>query len=443
MGAERALLVGFGVTNRAVADALLARGCEVIVADDAPDVAVSAAARERDIDIVRAPDPARYRDLVRAVGMVVPSPGLGDSHPSLDAASEAGVPVRSEFDLAARWDSRPILAITGTDGKTTVTTLTTQMLDSSGIRAVAAGNTELPLVAAISDPSVDVFVVEASSFRLEHTAHFAPAVATWLNLSADHLDRHRSAEAYEAAKARIWRDQNADDWAVGSADDPVVRRHLEAAPAQRSSFGYALDADYRIEGSELRTPDGEVLAGRAELWRSFPHDLTNYLAACATALPAGATLSACHDAIVRWHGLPHRIELVADDGRVRYYDDSKATTPGAALAAVRSFASVVLIAGGRNKGLDLGVLASGAEHIRAVVAIGEAAEDISRAFNGVRPVSVARSMAQAVGIAASNAQPGDVILLSPACASFDWYSSYAERGADFQHHVHEQIGAHR
>lgn len=439
--ARRALLVGFGVTNRAVADALIARGHDVIVADDTPAAAVSDAARARGIEIIDAPHRSDYFDLVRSVAMVVPSPGLGDSHPALDAALETGVAVRSEFDLAADWDSRPILAITGTDGKTTVTTLTTQMLDASGIKAVAAGNTELPLVAAIADPSAEVFVVEASSFRLDHTARFEPAVATWLNLGTDHLDRHRSQEAYEAAKARIWQDQSVDCLAVGSADDPVVRRHLHAAAARHVSFGYAVDADYRVDGSELRTPGGDVIASAVELWRSFPHDLSNHLAAAATALGGGATLEGCRDAIVGWRGLPHRIELVADDGRLRYYDDSKATTPGAALAALRSFASVVLIAGGRNKGLDLRVLANAAEHIRAVVAIGEAAEDISATFSGLRPVSVATSMAQAVSVAVSAAQPGDAILLSPACASFDWYSSYAERGDDFRRHVHEQIGA--
>src|SRR5207253_6104517 len=171
------------------------------------------------------------------VDTVIPSPGVCDVHVSLGLARRAGVPVRSEFDLAAEWDDRPLLAITGTDGKTTVTTLTTNMLQASGVRATAAGNTDVPLVAGIDDPEVDVFVVEASSFRIDHSERFAPHVGTWLNFSPDHLNLHRSLESYEQAKAKLWRDQTPDDVAIGSIDDPVVLRHLQAAPARHVTFG--------------------------------------------------------------------------------------------------------------------------------------------------------------------------------------------------------------
>jgi UDP-N-acetylmuramoylalanine--D-glutamate ligase len=438
---DRVLLVGFGVTNRAVADALLARGYEVVVADDAPDAGTLEAAATRGIEMVAAPDHARLTALVAGATMVVPSPGLGDTHAVIDIARKSSVPMASEFDLASKWDTRPLLAITGTDGKTTVTTLTADMLEASGVRAMAVGNTELPLVAAIDDPAIDVFVVEASSFRLDHSQHFAPLVGTWLNFGPDHLDRHRTLETYELAKARIWRDQPSDAWAVGSADDPVVLRHLWAARARHVTFGLNDVADYRVDEDALRTPDGQVLVKADDLWRRFPHDLSNALAAAATALPGGATVLGCHEALVRFRGLPHRISLVGEARGVRWYDDSKATTPGATLAAVRSFDSVVLIAGGRNKGLDLGVLATAASHVRAVVAIGEAADEVSRAFAGVRPVVAASSMADAVDGAASLAKAGDAVLLSPACASFDWYSSYGERGDDFARHVMHHIGA--
>jgi UDP-N-acetylmuramoylalanine--D-glutamate ligase len=438
---DRTLLVGFGVTNRAVADALLARGYEVVVADDAPDAAALEAAATRGIELVTAPDHARLATLVASATMVVPSPGLGDTHAVIDVARDAGVPMCSEFDLASRWDARPLLAITGTDGKTTVTTLTAEMLEASGVRAVAVGNTEVPLIAAIDDPAIDVFVVEASSFRLDHSQHFAPMVGTWLNFGPDHLDRHRTLETYELAKARIWRDQPSDAWAVGSADDPVVLRHLWVARARHVTFGLNDVADYWVDEGVLRTPDGDVLAKADDLWRRFPHDLSNALAAAATALPGGATLAGCQEALVRFRGLPHRISLIGEAGGVRWYDDSKATTPGATLAAVRSFESVVLIAGGRNKGLDLSVLATSAAHVRAVVAIGEAADEVSSAFAGVRPVVAASSMADAVDQAASLAAAGDAVLLSPACASFDWYSSYGERGDDYARHVMHHIGA--
>jgi len=196
-----------------------------------------------------------------------------------------------------------------------------------------------------------------------------------------------------------------------------------------------------VRGDELVSPEGDVLARTAELHRRFPHDLTNALAACATALPAGATLEGCHRALVAFRGLPHRIELIADEGAVRWYDDSKATTPAAALAAIRSFPSVVLIAGGRNKGLDLAALAAGAEHIRAVIAVGESAPAVAGVFADLRPVVVAASMFEAVALADERARPGDVVLLSPACASFDWYGSYGERGDDFARTVRERIGA--
>jgi UDP-N-acetylmuramoylalanine--D-glutamate ligase len=430
------LLVGFGITNQAVARALIARGHQVVVVDDSPTDELAAAAARLGVELISSPD---HGALVRRADVVIPSPGLGDMHPTLDLAHELGVPVRSEFDLAAAWDDRPIVAITGTDGKTTVTTLTTDILEASGRNAVAAGNTEVPLVAAIDDPAVDVFVVEASSFRLGHSEHFAPRVGTWLNVSPDHLDRHRTMQGYVAAKARIWQDQGPDQWAVGNADDPIVADLLERAPARHVTFGLG-KADYRVIGPSLVTPDGDELVRRDELHRDFPHDLANALAACATALPVGATIEGCHEALVRFRGLPHRITFVADHDDVRWYDDSKATTPNAALAAIRSFPSVVLIAGGRNKGLDLGALASEAAHVRAVVAIGEAAGDVDRAFGGIRPVVVADSMAAAVDDAAALAQPGDVVLLSPGCASFDWYRSYGERGDDFSRRVLERVG---
>lgn len=436
---DRALIIGLGVTGRAMASALAARGVEVVVADDHPRSGFDTVAAHLGVAFEAAPGPAGYARLVGAVDAVLPSPGLGDTHPALDAARRQGVPVRSEFDLAREWDDRPLLAVTGTDGKTTVTMLATSMLTASGLRAAAVGNTDVPLVAAIEDPTVDVFVVEASSFRLDHSERFTPAVATWLNVAPDHLNRHRSFDAYVEAKARIWRDQAPDAQAVGNADDPVVAGRLRHAPARQVTFGTTPDAGYRVDGDRLLTPDGTELCRTDEMWRGFPHDVADALAAAATAIGGGATLDGCRRALREFRGLPHRITLVADHDGVRWYDDSKATTPNAALAAVRSFPSVVLIAGGQNKGLDLSVLAGAAGHVRAVVAIGEAAGEVADAFAGLRPVAEAGSMAEAVARAAAVAQPGDAVLLSPACASFDWYGSYGERGDDFAAQVGEVL----
>jgi UDP-N-acetylmuramoylalanine--D-glutamate ligase len=442
---DRALVIGLGVTGQAVAAALVRRGVTVVAADDTPSPATAAAAESVGVEFVGAPDLTRLGALVAATDIVLPSPGVPDHHPVFELAGEESVPVLSEFDLAQAWDDRPLVAVTGTDGKTTVTTILTDALERGGRRAVAVGNTETPLVAAIDDPTVDVFVVEASSFRLATSRRFEPAVATWLNFAPDHQDAHRSLRAYEEAKARIWADQRATDVAVGNADDAVVAKWLRRAPARRVSYGTTVGADWRADGGAIHAPTGDELMPITELWRSLPHDVSNALAVCATVLEAPDGVAVAADAVVgalhAFTGLHHRVELVGEAEGVRYFDDSKATAPHATLAAVSAFDSVVLLAGGRNKGLDLSVLAEAAPHVRAVIAVGEAATDVERAFHGVRPVVVATSMDDAVARAAALAKPGDVVLLSPACASFDWYGSYAERGDDFVRAVGELVGS--
>jgi UDP-N-acetylmuramoylalanine--D-glutamate ligase len=425
------LVVGLGVTGRAVATALQRRGAAVLAVDDRPGDAARDFALAAGVPLLEAPDERALGDAVRRSEAVLPSPGVADRHPVFGLAAAAGVPVLSEFDLAARWDERPVLAVTGTNGKTTVTSLVTEMLVASGVPAVAAGNTEVPLVAAIDDPAPEVFVVEASSFRLRDSHRFAPDVATWLNLAPDHLDSHASVETYTAAKARIWADQTAGQVAIGNADDPVVAAHLATAPARHLTFGLAPGADYHLDGERLVAPDGTVLAAVDELHRRLPHDLANALASAATALAGGGTAVGTAAALRAHRGLPHRMAPVGEAGGVTWYDDSKATAPHATLAALRGLESVVLIAGGRNKGLDLSELTAEAGRIRAVVAIGEAAPEIAVAFDGLRPVREASSMDQAVHEAASLARRGDAVVLSPACTSFDWYSGYAERGDDF------------
>jgi len=302
----------------------------------------------------------------------------------------------------------------------------------------------VPLVDAAEGPA-DVLVVEASSFQLEQTEQFRPKVAVWLNLAPDHLDWHPDLEAYGRAKARIWARQGSDDTAIVNADDAGVMRWAETAPGRVVTFALGdghpnMQTDYRVEGDVLRAPDGSEILEVSALRRSLPHDVANALAASAAALAAGAGLEGVRSALREWRGFPHRVALVGDAGGVQWYDDSKATNPHAALAALRGFGSVVLIAGGRNKDLDLSVMADAADRVRAVVAIGEAAPDVERAFAGLRPVTVASSMDDAVRAAAAYAGPGDAVLLSPGCASFDWYQSYAERGDDFQRAVGELLG---
>ena len=428
------MVVGLGITGRAVVDHLVGAGWRVLVVEDAPTPAIAGEVAGMGAALGTVAD-------VRRADLVVPSPGVAPTHPIYQAAADAGVPVLSEVELAfraARSGTR-FIAVTGTNGKTTVVTLVTAMLDAAGRRVVAAGNIGLPLVTAV-ERDAEVVVAEVSSFQLQYAEQFRPDVAVWLNFAPDHLDWHPTLEHYAAAKARIWVNQGAGDVAVVNAGDEVVMAAATRAPGSVVTFGAG--GDWHVKGDRLQGPHGDVM-GVGDLPRALPHDLANVLAALAVATEAGAPLDACVAAAARARGLPHRVELVGEAGGVRYFDDSKATTPASVLAALQGFDSVVLIAGGRNKGLDLRPLADEADRLRAVVAIGEAAPEVVAVLEGVAPVTVAASMAEAVRQAATAAQPGDAVLLSPGCASFDWYRNYAERGDDFARHVKALPGSAR
>jgi UDP-N-acetylmuramoylalanine--D-glutamate ligase len=377
-------------------------------------------------------------ELVAAAELVVPSPGVPAHHAVFALAEAAGTVVESELGLAADAIDVPLVAITGTNGKTTVTTLVAEMLAASGVRAIAAGNIGTPLTSAVGR-TVDVVVAEVSSFQLQLARRFHPRVGVWLNLAPDHLDWHGSDESYAAAKFRVWENQGADDVAVANADDPGVQAWAAKAPSRVVRYGVDQPADYTVGGGELVGPDGDTIVAVEDLWRALPHDLGNSLAASAAAVAAGASLDGVRVALRAFRGLPHRLALVGDADGVRWYDDSKATNPHAAAAAIRSFQSVVLIAGGQNKGLDLSSLAESADRMRGVVAIGAAGDQVRDAFKGRTAVVTAESMDAAVEAAGNMARPGDAVLLSPGCASFDWYRSYAERGDDFARAVGERL----
>ena len=432
---ETVLVFGLGITGLAVVRALHRRGIAVHAADDRPSEETTATLAELGLSLHVAPDADQLTALLGDSTALHPTPGLPETHVVFSLAEQLDVDVISEFDLAQRWDDRPLVAITGTDGKTSVCTMATQMLLASGVHAAMCGNTDVPLIEAIDDPSYDAFVVEASSFRLAHSLEFRPLVGTWLNYGPDHLDVHQDLSAYENSKAKVFAGAAAGGGVlVANADDPVVMRHLgEQAPGAESlvTFGTGSDAPYTVVDDSLVGPDG-VLAGVDELWRSYPHDIQNVLAAAASVRPVGATTDGIRQVARNFVGLPHRVQTVATIGEVRYVNDSKATVPHATLSAIDSFDDqIVLIAGGRNKGLDLSPLADAAERLRAVVAIGDAAHEVLAAFEGIADTHEATSMKQAVALAGSLAHPGDVVLLSPACASFDWYRSYGERGEDF------------
>ncbi|HEX2047000.1 MAG TPA: UDP-N-acetylmuramoyl-L-alanine--D-glutamate ligase [Acidimicrobiales bacterium] len=437
---ERALVIGLGRSGQAVARHLLVRGTSVAAVDDNPREEVRVAAAALGVTLVERPELDALADMVVRADVIVPSPGVPASHPVYALARAAGVAVRGEVELASRWSTCPLVAVTGTNGKTTVTSLVAEMLAASGVPSIAGGNIGLPLCDAVANPEMKVVVAEVSSFQLAFAETFRPKVAVFLNLAPDHLDWHGDLDAYAAAKARIWARQGPTDVAVVNADDPLVMAQAAHAPSRLVTFGLTARADYTVDDGWLRGPEGP-LAEVATLARNLPHDLANALAASAAALAAGASAEGVRSALTAFAPLPHRLALVAYSGGVRWYDDSKATNPHAAVAAVRGFDSVILLAGGRNKGLDLGELAEASDRIRAVVAIGEAAPEVAAVFAGHRPVRVAGSMVEAVTAAYEAARPGDVVLLSPGCASYDWYGSYAERGDDFARAVHTLLEA--
>lgn len=438
------LVYGVGVAGLATVRALIARDFEVIAVDDVVDENKIKALQACGVQLVSRPDSSSLARLVNDCAFVAPAPGLAENHPVVIAARDLGVALRSELDLAYEWEAsrpggpRPMVAVTGTDGKTTTVSMVESILNAAGKRSIACGNTAVPLVEAL-DLDVDVFVVEATSFRLAFTEGFRAQASAWINLAPDHLDWHRSMESYEMAKARLWRHVRPSDIAIGYANDAVVMKHLRQSRCRQIVFG-SKDADYRLEGDELVGPQGSIL-GVGELRRSLPHDITNSLAASALSLESGlGTTEAVRTALRQFLPPHHRIEFVAEHNGVRWFDDSKGTTPHAAVTAIRGFDSVVLIAGGRNKGLDLTVMAEESSRIRSVIALGEAADEIVRAFQGKVPVVVVDSMRDAVAQAQRVAQSTDVVLLSPGCTSLDMYSGYAARGDDFVSQVAELTG---
>jgi UDP-N-acetylmuramoylalanine--D-glutamate ligase len=443
----RALVIGLAQTGVAVTQRLRDEGWDVDVLEDAPASTEAYATRAALVRgsgarLLEKTAPSDAGELARGADLVVPSPLVRPDHVVLQAARDARVAIRSEIDLASERSDAPIVAVTGTNGKTTVTELTASILIASGVNAVAAGNIGRPLLDAVGDDA-DVFVAEVSSFQLEQSATFHPRVGVLLAITPDHLDWHGGYENYVAAKARITAQQDADDVLVFDADDvdaSAVAKASTATTIAVSSDAKRSDA-YRVVDGALLAPDGHELARISTLPRALPHDLTNSLSAAAAALAVGASDDGVRAALARYRTLPHRVALVGEARGVRWYDDSKATNPDATLRALSSFDSVVLVAGGRNKGLDLSVLTRESTRLRAVVAIGESAGEVEAAFAGMARVVRAASMHAAVAEAAQLARPGDVVLLSPACASFDWYTSYAARGDDFAAEVDALIGA--
>jgi UDP-N-acetylmuramoylalanine--D-glutamate ligase len=362
--------------------------------------------------------------------------------PAIDAARTKGIPVIGELELASRWLKGRIIAITGTKGKSTTTTLIGRMLAEGGVRAAVGGNIGLALSAQVDDSTTDTLhVVEVSSFQLEGTDTFHPWVAVLLNFSPDHLDRHASVEEYAEAKARVFANQDAHDWAVVNADDPYVLELARRSRARRLRFGgadldegIAVTQDAIVSRAEGRD---EMLVPLSSIRLIGRHLIADVAAAAAVASVAGVGAEAMRRAVEGFAGLEHALEPVADIQGVRFVNDSKATNIEAARLSIESFErGLVVILGGKFKGGDFADLREPlAARAVAVIAVGEARGLIKESLLGAVAVRETATFHDAVRAAYAAASPSGTVLLAPACASFDMFRDYAERGRAFKAEV--------
>ena len=432
---ESTLVFGLAIAGQAVARELVRRGESVVLADDAVSDLHQAFSKQIGMPLVALTSSSEIQQVLNSVARVAPAPGIPEGHPVIVAARELGVEICSELEIAYRYERdapsepRPMVGITGTDGKTTTTMMTAAILESAGLRTMAVGNTDVPLISALNTDA-RAFAVECSSFRLAHTQQFRMCASAWLNFAPDHLDWHPNLSDYFEAKAKMWAHCVEGDVAVAPVDDLRIIEAAQASNARVVTFGIA-GGDYHSFDGWLCGPMGRIMP-ISEMGRSLPHDVSNALAATAVCLEAGlANVADVASALQSFKNAPHRIQFVGEKGGVRWFNDSKATSPHAVSVALNSFENIVLIAGGKNKGLDLSALAEQPSRMRAVVAIGDASDEVAHAFTGVCEIKRATSMQEAVNMADSFAQDGDVVLLSPGCTSYDWYANYGQRGEDF------------
>ena len=429
----RTIVVGLGRTGLSCARYLQARGIAFAVTDSRvapPEMpALGKLAPEAEVRVGGFDE-----SLLDDASEVVASPGVSLREPFLVNAALRGVPIVGDIELFARETRAPVAAITGTNGKSTVTTLVARMADRAGKRALAGGNLGRPALDLLEEPVPDLYVLELSSFQLETTQSLRTQAASVLNVTPDHMDRYATLEEYAAAKARIFARTAA---AVVNLDDPVVRSM--ALPAQRV-LGFSLAADPAADYHAVTVTHDTVLMRRderlvrmSELKIAGLHNAANALAALAIGEALRLPLEPCLAALREFPGLPHRSQWVADVRSVRFVDDSKGTNVGATLAAVAGMpGTLVLIAGGQGKGQDFAPLARAfAGKVRHVVLIGQDAQLLADAVAGVCTTQLASDMPDAVARAARAAQPGETVLLSPACASLDMFRDYAHRGDVF------------
>jgi UDP-N-acetylmuramoylalanine--D-glutamate ligase len=449
------VVVGLGRTGLAAARFLHHRGARVLVTDRAGEKELGDAVGVLRQLGVRVEIGSHRADSFQDADLIMVSPGVDHTIEPIAQANARGVPIIGEVELASAFIKDPIIAVTGTNGKTTTTALLGQMLENSGIRVFVGGNIGNPLIEYVSkEQTAQIVVAEISSFQLDTIVTFRPKVSVLLNITADHLDRYPDFEAYADSKMRIFKNQQADDLAILNGLDRLIRTKTKNIKCRRLFFpnleageqGAILNEKRIIlrlnhVHSVIRNLQSEFRNHEyldiSRMHLQGRHNFENACAASLAALASGATPNGIQKALDHFKGLPHRLEHVATINAVDYYNDSKATNVDGVLRALECFSRpVVLLMGGRDKGGDFKMLQESIRnHAKELIVMGEAAESIRSALGQQTRTKVAASMQEAVTTAFQDAQPQDVVLLSPGCASFDWYSNYAERGDDFRRAV--------
>jgi UDP-N-acetylmuramoylalanine--D-glutamate ligase len=449
---KKILVVGLARSGIAAAEFLARRGARVTVTDMAEALTLGQPVkRAKDLNLVMELGGHRLESF-QSADLIVISPGVPHTIEPLQRAKERGIPIIGELELASRFIAEPMLAITGTNGKTTTTELVGHILQCSGLKTFVGGNIGRPLIGyAAEGKRVDFLVVEVSSFQLDTIVTFHPRVAVLLNITEDHRDRYADMATYARSKGRIFENQGPGDTAIFNAADPLVGPLLAGVRARKKAFArhdpastLSDETGAVIERGQILVPSPQGTVQRFDLAQTDligPHNAENASAAILAAMAAGVRPQVIQQALSTFKSLPHRLEKVATVNGVHYVNDSKATNVDAVVRALTCFDKpVVLILGGRNKNNDFGQLAT---HVRryaaAIIAYGEARNEIKQALCAACPGSLqtAESFEQAFDLARRQAQPGQTVLLSPACASFDLFKNYAERGDAFRQLVGE------
>ncbi|RNC72657.1 MAG: UDP-N-acetylmuramoyl-L-alanine--D-glutamate ligase [Desulfuromonadales bacterium] len=435
---QNILVVGLARTGVAVARFLAGRGARVTVTD-LRDESALAGSLEQLAGVPVSYVLGRHDEVdFAAADMVVVSPGVPQESPFLQAARRAGREVITEIELASRFITVPMVAITGTNGKTTTTTIAGEIFTACGFRTFVGGNIGNPLIELVEgDGVVERVVVEISSFQLEWISQFRPKVAVLLNITEDHLDRYATFQEYIDAKARIFENQDTTDWAVLNMDDPIV-----AGLAGRIDATIFPMSQRQELAEGIFHRDGVITFRHAGREERFPterfritgvHNTENIMASLAAALLLGCDPARALAAVEEFGGLPHRMELVRELDGVRYYEDSKATNVGSVEKALASFTDITLIAGGKDKGGSYAPLTDLVrERVRYMILIGEAKERMAGELGHLSDTRMAVTLEEAVELAARLTAPGGVVLFSPACSSFDMFRDYEERAARFR-----------